>query len=391
MTARTVNGCVPFVVGIHTCDVEIAKTQLLQAKEAGAAAVLVKYKGNPNASACQVLAFYQELSDLGVLPILYYHYPTDTDLKLSPAEIAAIVKLPNVIGAKISTLDLREFEAIARHTCGCDKVYLSGTALNLTQFLEAGGNGAMCPEAVLLPAKSECVFRLWCDGRHDSAREAQKELFVLSPVLRGGHTTEKTARKKVMFTQDHDIRLRMQDYAVAGPAQGDAQRPVRADVEQGELPAAGADEARRASGRTSLRPDSRTVLTLIWRASSRKADVTRRISASLPRRPYGRRSPGISSPHMVPRLLILAAGKVVGFPSRVKLWTFNAACRRPRKVQESLLSRILAEQSETGSAAITASGKSAPLPTFAGKCPSPHTSISSRTWPASATARSTHC
>src|SRR5438477_212455 len=49
---------------------------------------------------------------------------------------------------------------------------------------------------------------------------------------------------------------------------------------------------------------------------------------------------------MLPRLLILAAGKVVGFPSRIKLWTFNAACRRPRGVQESLLTRILAEQAD---------------------------------------------
>src|SRR4051795_3375181 len=50
---------------------------------------------------------------------------------------------------------------------------------------------------------------------------------------------------------------------------------------------------------------------------------------------------------MLPRLLILGVGKVVGFPSRVKLWTFNAACRRPREVQESLLRRILAEQGDT--------------------------------------------
>ncbi|HEY1378880.1 MAG TPA: GH3 auxin-responsive promoter family protein [Gemmataceae bacterium] len=50
---------------------------------------------------------------------------------------------------------------------------------------------------------------------------------------------------------------------------------------------------------------------------------------------------------MIPRLLILAAGKVVGFPSRVKLWTFNAACRRPREVQEALLTRIVADQTPT--------------------------------------------
>ncbi len=211
VTARVTKDCVPFFVGIHTCDIECAKTQTLQAKEAGAAAVLVKYKGNPHASACQVLAFYQELGDLGVLPIIYYHYPTDTELKLKPAEIANIVRLPNVIGAKISTLDLREFEAILKHTKCCDKTYFTGTALNLTQFLEAGGNGAMCPEAVLLPAKVVCAQHLWCGGQHSAARDAQEELFVLSPILRGGITTERTARKKVMKSQDWDIRLPMQD------------------------------------------------------------------------------------------------------------------------------------------------------------------------------------
>jgi GH3 auxin-responsive promoter len=50
---------------------------------------------------------------------------------------------------------------------------------------------------------------------------------------------------------------------------------------------------------------------------------------------------------MIPRVVILAAGKVVGFPSRVKLWTFNAACRRPREVQQALLRRILAGQAGT--------------------------------------------
>ncbi|HEY1378879.1 MAG TPA: dihydrodipicolinate synthase family protein [Gemmataceae bacterium] len=212
VTARTVAGCVPFLVGIHTCDLDCARAQMLQAKEAGAAAVLVKYKGCPHASGCQVLAFYQALSESAPLPIFYYHYPTDTDLKLSPAEIAAVVRLPNVAGVKFSTLDLREFEAVAAHARGCGKVYFTATALNLTQFMDAGGHGAMCPEAVLLPHKTVCVYKLWCDGRRDAAREAQKDLFVLSPVFRGGFTTEQMARKKVMFTQDHDIRLPMQDY-----------------------------------------------------------------------------------------------------------------------------------------------------------------------------------
>src|SRR5262245_49221285 len=50
---------------------------------------------------------------------------------------------------------------------------------------------------------------------------------------------------------------------------------------------------------------------------------------------------------MIPRIVLLAVGKVVGFPSRVRLWTFNAACRRPRAVQDALLQSILATHADT--------------------------------------------
>jgi GH3 auxin-responsive promoter len=47
------------------------------------------------------------------------------------------------------------------------------------------------------------------------------------------------------------------------------------------------------------------------------------------------------------RLLLLALGKVVGFPSRVRLWTFDAATRHPQRVQEELLRRILDYHADT--------------------------------------------
>jgi 4-hydroxy-tetrahydrodipicolinate synthase len=210
-TVRVVHGCVPVIVGIHTCDLELAKAQLLQARDLGATAVLVKYKGNPRASGCAVLAFYQCLSDLAVLPIFYYHYPSDTGLKLSPEQLARVIRLPGVVGAKISTLNLKEFEELAARTRGCGKAYLSGTALNLTQFMDAGGHGAMCPEAAVLPGPTVCAFRHYCQGQHSAAREAQEKLFVLAPLLRGGLATEGTARKKVMVSQDLGLTLPLQD------------------------------------------------------------------------------------------------------------------------------------------------------------------------------------
>ena len=126
-------GCVPVVVGIHTCDCTVAKTQLQQAKELGASAVLVKYLGRPCASYPEVYGFYQELvaqAAQNCLPIFYYHYPRQTGLKLSPSEVAQILLIPGVVGIKESTLDLKEVEAHIALTCGRSKVFLSGTALN---------------------------------------------------------------------------------------------------------------------------------------------------------------------------------------------------------------------------------------------------------------------
>ena len=154
VTARTVTGCVPFVVGIHTCDVECAKPQMLQAKEAGAAAVLVKYKGNPHASGCQVLAFYQELSDLRraadpLLPLPHRHRAEAVAGRDRRHRQAAERHRGENLDARPARV---RGDRRATTKC-CGKVYLTGTALNLTQFMDAGGHGAMCPEAVLLPAQ----------------------------------------------------------------------------------------------------------------------------------------------------------------------------------------------------------------------------------------------
>ena len=159
-----------------------------------------------------------------ILPIFgYYHYPqSDTELKLSPGQIAAIARLPGIVGAKISTLELhREFEELVALIARLRQRFTSsGTALNLTQFLDAGGNGAMCPEAVVLPGQTSCAYRLYCQGQASAARDAQKELFVLAPLIRGGLTTERMARNNMMLTQDLGLKLPLHDHHPQARAQG---------------------------------------------------------------------------------------------------------------------------------------------------------------------------
>jgi 4-hydroxy-tetrahydrodipicolinate synthase len=208
-SVKVAAGKVPVVVGIHTCNVDVAKSQAIQAHQLGASAVLVKFIGKPQASASEVLGFYTAVAELNLLPILYYHYPSQTGLKLSPEDIAAILNLQGVVGIKESTLNLREVQSHIRLTAGCGKVFLSGTALNLTQFMELGGHGAMCPEALLLPAATVHCYNAWIHGQCDEARAVQSKLFDMTPILRSRPTPAMVTRVMLMSAEDHKMPVPM--------------------------------------------------------------------------------------------------------------------------------------------------------------------------------------
>lgn len=205
-----VQGKVPVVVGIHSCNIFSALEQLNQAKNLGASAVLVKYTGPARTPFCDIFSFYQTLAQTGLLPVFYYHIPGSVDRPLKPDEVVQILSLDNVIGAKESTLDLREVQSHVRGTAGMGKIFLSGTALNLTQFQSIGGHGAMCPEAAILPVDTVLAFETAYEtGARRDARIQQRDLFVLAPLLKGGIISANSAEFFTMTAQDLRLPQRL--------------------------------------------------------------------------------------------------------------------------------------------------------------------------------------
>jgi 4-hydroxy-tetrahydrodipicolinate synthase len=202
---------VPVVVGIHTCELTEAQAQLRQARELGARAVLVKYTGRPAATVAEVFSFYAGLAEGGALPIFYYHHPAETGLKLAAHEVARILSLEGVVGIKETTLDLREVKAHMHFVADPSKAFLTCTALNLTQFLDLGGHGAMCPEAVLMPDTVVQAYSCYQAGQGAAARELQKHLFVLEPLLSDSKLPTGIVRTAFMTAQDHGVALPLGD------------------------------------------------------------------------------------------------------------------------------------------------------------------------------------
>ncbi len=210
LTVSTVQKKVPIVVGIHTACVPTALEQMQQAKELGADAVLVKYTGCAGTPFCQVTSFYHELSKAQILPIFIYYYPSQTGLSFTPEEIAVLLHLPGVVGIKESILDLKHIQKQIALTQDVCPTFLSGTALNLTQFAAIGGHGAMCPEGLLLPAKTMSAYEhAYLLGDFKTARSLQRDLFVVAPLIQRMPVSPGGARLLTMTTQDLHWRMRV--------------------------------------------------------------------------------------------------------------------------------------------------------------------------------------
>lgn len=197
----------PVVVGIHTSDAREAAAQMAQAKKLGASAVLVKYHGNAKAPPDVVYHFYLELSRLRCLPIFYDHNPSATGLQLSPEDVASILAIPTVVGVKESTTNLDEVAEHVRYCRELGKVFFSNTALNLTHFLDLGGHGAMCPEAVLLPAATVQAYETYFRGDFGQARSIQEQLYATLPILRLKPTMPTLMRVAYMTAQDMNVNV----------------------------------------------------------------------------------------------------------------------------------------------------------------------------------------
>lgn len=202
---------VPVIVGIQSCDLREAELELLQAKKLGASAVLVKYRGNPNAQADEVYQFYAQLAALRALPIFYDHHPSQTELSLSSDEVAAIVAMPGIAGIKETTFDLAEASEHIKLCQGGGKAFFTSSALNLTQFLDLGGHGAMCPEAVLLPGATVTAYDAYAHGQPEDARALQEQLYAVLPITRVRPTLPVLTRVAYMAAQDMKVSVPMHD------------------------------------------------------------------------------------------------------------------------------------------------------------------------------------
>jgi len=129
-----------------------------------------------------MLAAFRALSEASELPIIVYNIPGRAVVDISVETLAAIAKLPRVVGVKDATGSLGRVSA-QRLACGKDFMQLSGNDETALAFNASGGVGCISVTANIAPRPCSEFQAAMREGRWDEALKLQDTLYPLHMAL----------------------------------------------------------------------------------------------------------------------------------------------------------------------------------------------------------------
>ncbi|NVJ90658.1 MAG: 4-hydroxy-tetrahydrodipicolinate synthase [Methylocystaceae bacterium] len=182
LCVEAAKGRVPVIAGTGSNNTAEAISLQKHAKKAGVTAGLVvtPYYNKPTQNG--LIAHYKAINDAVELPIIIYNIPARSVIDMTPATMAELAKLPNIIGVKDATGDLsRPLNTYL--ACGADFCQLSGEDATAIQFLSAGGSGCISVTANIAPKLCSDMQKAWRDGDIKKAMDLQFKLLPLHNAM----------------------------------------------------------------------------------------------------------------------------------------------------------------------------------------------------------------
>ena len=170
---------IPVIVGTGSNDTRHAIRLTEEAKRAGAdaALVIVPYYNRPTAEGG--FAHFQELSQVGI-PLIPYHHPGRTGVRLPPAALARIASLPNIGAIKESAGDLDYAIDLIQQT---EIPILTGDDGLILPMMAIGAVGVISVVANVIPREWKILTTLLLADQVDEAREFFRRYYSLVKAM----------------------------------------------------------------------------------------------------------------------------------------------------------------------------------------------------------------
>lgn len=181
---RAAGGRVPVVVGTGAMGTDETVEITQRAKDEGADAALVALPTYYPVRFTDVLLHYKKVTGVG-LPILFYHFPDCTRLRLVPAQVAEICEMEGIVGMKASILSFPTLRAYVARIRKRPFAFFSGVTYLLRPFLSVGGEGLICPVSAIFPEPAVGLYTACREGDAVAAQRHERHLSMTLPLMSG--------------------------------------------------------------------------------------------------------------------------------------------------------------------------------------------------------------
>ena len=180
--ADRISGRVPYLLGCGSPDTARAATRAKLAKSCGADGVLLVTPYYNKGTRDGIRRHFHTVADAGDLPLILYHVPRRTGVRLSAEEIIAIAAHPDITGIKEASGDMELFADLAAALGDTLSLYTGNDAL-LLPSLSLGGMGVISVVSNLFPAEVCAICRAFFAGDTEGAKERQLRILPLVRLL----------------------------------------------------------------------------------------------------------------------------------------------------------------------------------------------------------------
>lgn len=152
--------------GANSTQAAVANTQAAQQAEPDGVLVVTPYYNKPNLSG--LIAHFTQVAAVG-LPVVLYHIPGRTGLKLSAMQLGTLLNaVPQIVGIKDADYDLARVAETAVGYAG-KKSLLCGNDDLFPAYLSLGFSGIISAAANIVAPAFVKIYALWKAGKTDEA------------------------------------------------------------------------------------------------------------------------------------------------------------------------------------------------------------------------------
>ncbi|MBC7339449.1 MAG: 4-hydroxy-tetrahydrodipicolinate synthase [Firmicutes bacterium] len=169
---------VPVVAGTGTNCTRDSVHLTRLAERAGASGVMLvtPYYNKPPAEG--LLLHFRTIAESTSLPIILYNVPGRTGVNMTPATVARLAEIPNIVALKEASANLDQVTEVLRLVPPGFSVYSGDDSLTLP-VLAVGGVGVVSVASHLVAGEIAHMVRAWREGRVEEAARIHRRLFPL--------------------------------------------------------------------------------------------------------------------------------------------------------------------------------------------------------------------